>query len=120
MSDKAFDGKRGVDLISDPALNKSTGFTDSEREKLGLVGLVPDVSNLARVERPADLEAFIRSQYFSVKQFGVFFTHGFSRGLALSASHFRAGDGLNRELLHPQPRLQTGVSLTRLMLNPTS
>jgi len=43
MSDQSFDGKRGVDLLSDPALNKSTGFTESEREKLGLVGLVPDV-----------------------------------------------------------------------------
>ena len=44
ISDKSFNGKRGVDLLSDPALNKSTGFTESEREKLGLVGLVPDVT----------------------------------------------------------------------------
>ena len=36
--------KRGIDLLHDPALNKSTGFTEAERQALGLVGLVPDVT----------------------------------------------------------------------------
>ena len=36
--------KRGVDLLHDPALNKSTAFTEAERQALGLVGLVPDAT----------------------------------------------------------------------------
>ncbi|MBW4692714.1 MAG: NAD-dependent malic enzyme [Lyngbya sp. HA4199-MV5] len=36
--------KRGVELLQDPALNKSTAFTEAERQELGLVGLVPDVT----------------------------------------------------------------------------
>src|SRR5271166_2927056 len=61
--------KRGIDLLHDPRLNKSTGFTEAERQALGLVGLVPDVTEtietqLARVrlqlkENPSDLERFI-------------------------------------------------------------
>jgi malate dehydrogenase (oxaloacetate-decarboxylating)(NADP+) len=34
--------KRGVELLHDPTLNKSTAFTEAERQALGLVGLVPD------------------------------------------------------------------------------
>jgi len=33
--------KRGKDLLDDPILNKGTGFPDSERDTLGLRGLVP-------------------------------------------------------------------------------
>jgi len=33
--------KRGIDLLHDPMVNKSTGFTEAERQALGLVGLVP-------------------------------------------------------------------------------
>ncbi|KOR33113.1 malate dehydrogenase [Achromatium sp. WMS3] len=33
--------KRGRDLLRDPSLNKGTGFADSERDALGLRGLVP-------------------------------------------------------------------------------
>lgn len=36
--------KRGVDILHDPTLNKSTAFTEAERQALGLVGLVPDVT----------------------------------------------------------------------------
>jgi malate dehydrogenase (oxaloacetate-decarboxylating)(NADP+) len=36
--------KRGADLLLDPALNKSTAFTEAERQALGIVGLVPDVT----------------------------------------------------------------------------
>ncbi|HEY5996517.1 MAG TPA: NAD-dependent malic enzyme [Candidatus Deferrimicrobiaceae bacterium] len=34
-------GKRGVDLLHDPILNKGTAFTDAERDALGLRGLLP-------------------------------------------------------------------------------
>ncbi len=33
--------KRGIEILRDPALNKSTAFSEAEREALGLVGLVP-------------------------------------------------------------------------------
>jgi malate dehydrogenase (oxaloacetate-decarboxylating)(NADP+) len=36
--------KHGMELLHDPALNKSTAFTEAEKQALGLVGLVPDVS----------------------------------------------------------------------------
>ena len=35
--------KHGKALLDDPALNKSTAFTQEEREQLGLIGLIPDV-----------------------------------------------------------------------------
>lgn len=40
-------GKRGVDLLHDPVLNKGTSFTQAERQALGLRGLLPP--------RPANL-----------------------------------------------------------------
>lgn len=36
--------KRGIELLQDSTLNKSTAFTESERQALGLVGLIPDVT----------------------------------------------------------------------------
>jgi malate dehydrogenase (oxaloacetate-decarboxylating)(NADP+) len=61
--------KRGIDLLHDPALNKSTAFTEAERQALGLVGLVPDVTEtedlqLSRVLRQlghktTDLDRYI-------------------------------------------------------------
>ena len=36
--------KRGVEVLRDPSLNKSTAFTEAEKQALGLVGLVPDVT----------------------------------------------------------------------------
>ena len=36
--------KRGIELLQDSSLNKSTGFTEAEKQALGLVGLVPDVT----------------------------------------------------------------------------
>jgi malate dehydrogenase (oxaloacetate-decarboxylating)(NADP+) len=36
--------KRSLDICQDPTLNKSTAFTEAEKEALGLVGLVPDVT----------------------------------------------------------------------------
>jgi malate dehydrogenase (oxaloacetate-decarboxylating)(NADP+) len=62
-------GKRGIDILRDPSINKSTGFTEAERQALGLAGLVPDVTEsmdtqLARVlvqlkEKSTDLDRFI-------------------------------------------------------------
>lgn len=37
-------GKRGIELLQDPSLNKSTSFTEKEKQALGLVGLIPDVT----------------------------------------------------------------------------
>jgi malate dehydrogenase (oxaloacetate-decarboxylating)(NADP+) len=34
--------KHGIELLLDPSLNKSTAFTEAEKQELGLVGLVPD------------------------------------------------------------------------------
>jgi malate dehydrogenase (oxaloacetate-decarboxylating)(NADP+) len=36
--------KRGMELLQDPTLNKSTAFTEDERQTLGITGLVPDVT----------------------------------------------------------------------------
>jgi malate dehydrogenase (oxaloacetate-decarboxylating)(NADP+) len=36
--------KHGIELLHDPSLNKSTAFTEAEKQALGLVGLVPDVT----------------------------------------------------------------------------
>jgi malate dehydrogenase (oxaloacetate-decarboxylating)(NADP+) len=36
--------KRGMELLQDPSLNKSTAFTEVEKQTLGIVGLVPDVT----------------------------------------------------------------------------
>jgi malate dehydrogenase (oxaloacetate-decarboxylating)(NADP+) len=33
-----------MDLIQDPSLNKATAFTEAEKQELGIVGLVPDVT----------------------------------------------------------------------------
>ena len=60
---------RGVHLLRDPHLNKSTAFTEDEREKLGLLGLVPEgvdteENQLRRVflqlgQKTTDLERYI-------------------------------------------------------------
>src|SRR3974390_1086709 len=36
--------KGGVELLREPALNKSTAFTEDEKRAAGLVGLVPDTT----------------------------------------------------------------------------
>lgn len=61
--------KRGIELLRDPSLNKSTAFTEAEKQELGLVGLVPDVTEtedlqLQRVllqlsQKNTDLERYI-------------------------------------------------------------
>jgi malate dehydrogenase (oxaloacetate-decarboxylating)(NADP+) len=61
--------KHGIELLHDPALNKSTAFTEAEKQAFGLVGLVPDVTEtpdvqLRRVnsqlaQKTTDLERYI-------------------------------------------------------------
>jgi malate dehydrogenase (oxaloacetate-decarboxylating)(NADP+) len=36
--------KHGIEVLLDPSLNKSTAFTEAEKQALGIVGLVPDVT----------------------------------------------------------------------------
>jgi len=45
---------RGVDLLEHPLLNKDTAFTDEERERLGLRGLLP--VRVTTIEEQAELE----------------------------------------------------------------
>jgi malate dehydrogenase (oxaloacetate-decarboxylating)(NADP+) len=61
--------KRGIELLQDPSLNKSTAFTEAEKQTLGIVGLVPDVTEtqdlqLSRVmmqlgHKSTDLDRYI-------------------------------------------------------------
>jgi len=61
--------KHGIELLRDPSLNKSTAFTEAEKEALGLVGLVPDLTEsedlqLSRVmmqlgHKTTDLDRYI-------------------------------------------------------------
>ena len=61
--------KGGVELLHDPALNKSTAFTEAERQARGLVGLVPDATESEDLQvrrvmeqlghKPTDLERYI-------------------------------------------------------------
>jgi malate dehydrogenase (oxaloacetate-decarboxylating)(NADP+) len=61
--------ERGIDVLHNPRINKSTGFTEAERQELGLVGLVPEVTEsietqLTRVllqlkSKATDLDRFI-------------------------------------------------------------
>jgi malate dehydrogenase (oxaloacetate-decarboxylating)(NADP+) len=65
----AGNSKRGIDVLHDARINKSTGYTEAERRALGLVGLVPDVTEsietqLSRVmlqlkSKATDLDRFI-------------------------------------------------------------
>ena len=61
--------KHGIELLHDPSLNKSTAFSAAEKQALGLVGLVPDITetdeiqlqrvNLQLAQKPTDLERYI-------------------------------------------------------------
>jgi malate dehydrogenase (oxaloacetate-decarboxylating)(NADP+) len=61
--------KRGIELLHEPSLNKSTAFTEAEKQALGIVGLVPDVTEtedlqLSRVmmqlgHKTTDLDRYI-------------------------------------------------------------
>jgi malate dehydrogenase (oxaloacetate-decarboxylating)(NADP+) len=61
--------KRGIEVLHDPSLNKSTAFTEAEKQSLGIVGLVPDITEtedlqLSRVmlqlgNKTTDLDRYI-------------------------------------------------------------
>src|SRR5262245_2655719 len=61
--------KRGIDLLRDPQLNKSTAFTEAERDALGLTGLLPAAVDSEEIQvnralqqlgrKPTDLERYI-------------------------------------------------------------
>ena len=36
--------KHGLEVLQDPSLNKSTAFTEAEKQALGIVGLIPDIT----------------------------------------------------------------------------
>ncbi len=67
--DLCSDPPRGMQLLHDPRWNKSTAFTETERESLGLIGLVPEgvdteENQLRRVllqlsNKTTDLERYI-------------------------------------------------------------
>src|ERR1700731_3895025 len=42
--------KRGIEVLRDSSLNKSTAFTEAEKQALGLVGLVPDVTETQELQ----------------------------------------------------------------------
>ena len=42
--------KRGYEILIDPRLNKSTAFTEAEKQALGLVGLLPDTVETADLQ----------------------------------------------------------------------
>jgi malate dehydrogenase (oxaloacetate-decarboxylating)(NADP+) len=42
--------KRGMELLLDPLSNKSTAFTEAEKQAFGLVGLVPDVTETGELQ----------------------------------------------------------------------
>ncbi|MBV8615700.1 MAG: NAD-dependent malic enzyme, partial [Acetobacteraceae bacterium] len=42
--------KRGYEILIDPRLNKSTAFTEAEKQALGLVGLLPDAVETADLQ----------------------------------------------------------------------
>jgi malate dehydrogenase (oxaloacetate-decarboxylating)(NADP+) len=42
--------KHGIELLQDPSLNKSTAFTENEKQALGLVGLLPDVTETEELQ----------------------------------------------------------------------
>jgi malate dehydrogenase (oxaloacetate-decarboxylating)(NADP+) len=69
IADPGSVAKRGIDLLRDPQLNKSTAFTEAEREALGLTGLLPaavdrEETQVQRAlqqlgQKPTDLERYI-------------------------------------------------------------
>ncbi|MFO0997424.1 MAG: NAD-dependent malic enzyme [Alphaproteobacteria bacterium] len=69
MSTTGTGSLRGVEILRDPRLNRSTAFTEAEREALGLIGFLPEgidspETQVQRVleqlgQKPTDLERYI-------------------------------------------------------------
>lgn len=74
---------RGIDVLRDPTMNKSTAFTMEERERLGLRGLLPPTVNtqqqqlnriLSNIRRKAyDIERYIALRALQVRSEPLFF-----------------------------------------------
>jgi malate dehydrogenase (oxaloacetate-decarboxylating)(NADP+) len=74
---------RGLQLLQDPALNKGTGFSERERDALGLRGLLPNMvlSQEQQVERfltnlrrlPDDLEKYVALNALHDRNEALFF-----------------------------------------------
>ena len=79
----ASDSSRGIALLRDPLLNKGTGFTEQERDALGLRGLLPAhvLSMEAQAERvmtnlrslPNDLEKYVALNALHDRNEALFF-----------------------------------------------
>jgi len=60
---------QGVELLRNPSINKATAYTEAEKESFGLVGLVPDVTELIETQhsrvlwqldqKTSDLERYV-------------------------------------------------------------
>jgi malate dehydrogenase (oxaloacetate-decarboxylating)(NADP+) len=69
IASQPFVANRGIELLRDPEHNKSTAFTEAEREELGLTGLLPagvdtEETQVQRAlqqigDKPTDLERYI-------------------------------------------------------------
>jgi malate dehydrogenase (oxaloacetate-decarboxylating)(NADP+) len=69
IASQPFVANRGIELLRDPEHNKSTAFTEAEREELGLTGLLPagvdnEETQVRRAlqqmgDKPTDLERYI-------------------------------------------------------------
>ena len=69
QANRTINGKRGMDLLHDAEINKSTAFTEAEREALGLTGLVPSEVDTEEIQirrvmqhlgaKTTDLERYI-------------------------------------------------------------
>src|ERR1700685_2166411 len=69
IASQPFAANRGIELLRDPEHNKSTAFTEAEREELGLTGLLPagvdtEETQVQRAlqqigDKPTDLERYI-------------------------------------------------------------
>ena len=57
------DGKTGLDVLNDPGLNKSTAFSDVERDTLKLRGLLPAAVCSKRVQISRVMENVRRKAY---------------------------------------------------------
>jgi malate dehydrogenase (oxaloacetate-decarboxylating)(NADP+) len=61
--------KHGIAVLQDPTTNRSTAFTEVEKQELGIIGLVPDVTETEELQlervlsqlatKPTDLERYI-------------------------------------------------------------
>ena len=55
-------GKRGLQLIEDPLLNRGTAFTESQRREFGLRGLLPPHVETPEVQAERAYEAYREQQ----------------------------------------------------------